>query len=166
MKSLNRKIALLILNLLMFSLQASAQEKTFDESVLSENGQKAYQALLQTQLFAMDGIDYSGESSDGKDALYELLKEGKAKSILAFKSLVKEATIEGGLYGLVGLKMWRCDCFQAELESFRLTKTSETNKERLRYQSGCIVHFNLEKSEDKKKFIDYLVAKKFAGWAR
>jgi hypothetical protein len=166
MKSINQKIVLLVLGLLTFSLQVFSQEKPFDESILSESGKQAYRKLLKVEFFAMDGIGYGGKASEGKIALYKLLEEGKTKSVLAFKSLVKDANIEGGIYGLIGLKMWRCDCFHEELKNFKTVRTSENNREILRYESGCTEHLKLEKSKDKEEFIDLLVTQRFDIWAR
>ena len=112
MKFINRKFVWLILSLFVLSIQANAQEKTFDESVLSDKGKQAYQTLLKVDLFALFGISYSGETSKGELALDDLLTEKESTN--AFKSLIKNATPEGGLYALLGLKMLNCDCFKEE----------------------------------------------------
>ena len=135
MKFMNRKFVWLLLSVIVFSLQTSAQERTFDESVLSERGKKAYQTLLKMELFAIGGIGYSGTTSEGEKTLDILVDENEA--LPAFKSLVNDATIEGGLYGLLGLKMLGCECFQAELINFKKVRTA--NAEFLTIQSGCEV---------------------------
>lgn len=116
MKFINRKPGWLILSLLVFSIQASAQTKAFDESVLSENGREAYRTLLKTELFAFGGTDVSGENSWGEDAFDVLIKEKKAVS--AFNSLIEKAAPEGGLYALFGLRTLKCECFDDEFQKF------------------------------------------------
>lgn len=161
MRFINRKIVLLILSLFLVSLQTKAQENTFDDSILSEKGRQAYQKLLSVEFFEQGGMGYGGESSDGTNALRVLLNEEKGVAILAFKSLAKNASIAGGLYGLLGLKDIKCDCFQQEAEKFRLIRTSEADKESLRYESGCVLHLKLE-GKEKKDFIEEL----FSYWIR
>lgn len=116
MQFINRKFVWLILSLIVFTFQAEAQEKTFDESVLSSKGKEAYQTLLKTELFAFGGSDYSGMSSSGERALGVLLKE--KKSVPAFSNLISEATPEGGLYALLGLRKKKCKCFDDEFQKF------------------------------------------------
>ena len=102
MNIMDQKAFFIILGLLIFSISANAQDKTFDVSVLSEKGRQAYQKLLKVELFAVDGIGYGGQSSEGYIAFNALLVEDKKNAIKTFKSLVKDATVEGGLYGLLG----------------------------------------------------------------
>ncbi len=116
MKFINQKFAWLILSLIVFSFQSNAQEKTFDSSVLSAEGKKAYQELLKIDTFAIGGVGYSGTTSKGEEALIILVKEKEA--ISALKELAKTALPEGGLYGIFGLKILKCDCFDEEFEEF------------------------------------------------
>jgi hypothetical protein len=103
--------------LLVFSFsQTFAQENVFDDSVLSENGKQAYQTLLKMDTFAIGGIGYGGSTSKGEEALIILLKEKEA--ISALKELAEKALPEGGLYGIFGLKVLKCDCFNVEFEKF------------------------------------------------
>ena len=145
MKFINRKVVWLILSLILFSLQANAQEKTFDESVLSESGKQAYQTLLKIDIFALGGVGYSGSTSEGELALYELSKDREA--VEAFKSILNNATIEGQIYALLGVRILKCDCFQSELGKFK-TKTEfpKVNNRRKKSSddivttmSGCLV---------------------------
>jgi len=154
MKFINRKFVCLILGLIVFPLQANAQDKTFNESVLSESGKQAYQALLKIKLFAIGGIGYGGETSEGEKA-FDILLEDK-EAISAFKSLVKKGTIEGGMYGLFGLKMIDCDCFQSEFESYKKEKLLKDNKEKFSMMSGCD-SIKAENNSDKEFVIDYVV---------
>ena len=56
MKFINRKFVWLILSLIVISIQANAQEKVFDDSVLSDKGRGAYKSLLKTEFSELDGI--------------------------------------------------------------------------------------------------------------
>jgi hypothetical protein len=116
MNFIKRKFVWLILSLAVFTLQTMAQEQTFDDSVLSENGKQAYQTILKVEMFAIGGIGEGGTISKGEEALNILIRE--KESILALKYLVKKATPEGGLYALFGLKELNCECFEKELKTF------------------------------------------------
>jgi hypothetical protein len=133
-KKIHRRI-LVAAWMVLLPCAAAAQEGLFDESSLGKNGRSAYQTLLKVKLFAIGGIGYSGDTSDGERAFDILLEERDA--LTAFKSLTEKATIEGGMYGLLGLKLNECDCFEKEREDFRKTRTSETNAEVFRIQFGC-----------------------------
>lgn len=145
MKISRKKFVLVIFSLLLFSLTIKAQERSFDPSVLSENGKKAYEYLLSENRFAIGGTGYGGETSKGEISLDELLTEKEA--IGALKSLVKKATPEGGLYALLGLKILDCECFKEELKNFRnLPEPPERkrpgitiDKGNVTRVSGCIV---------------------------
>ncbi|HLM62465.1 MAG TPA: hypothetical protein VK308_16815 [Pyrinomonadaceae bacterium] len=142
------------MSLIVFSLQINAQEKTFDESVLSENGKRAYRTLLKIELFAVGGIGYGGETSEGEKA-FDILLEDK-EAILAFKNLVKKGSLEGGMYGLFGLKMIDCDCFQSEFQSYKKEKLLKNNKEKFSMMSGCN-SIKADNNSDKEFVIDYIV---------
>jgi hypothetical protein len=116
MKFANQKFIWLILSLIAFSLQANAQKKVFDESVLSGKGKEAYRTLLKTELFAFGGTDVSGVRSSGEDAFRVLIKEKKAVS--AFRNLNEKAAPEGALYALLGLRALKCECFNDEFQKF------------------------------------------------
>jgi len=154
MKNTNRKFIWLILSLLVFSFQVNAQEKTFDESVLTESGKPAYQTLLKIKLFAIGGIGYGGETSEGEKA-FDILLEDK-EAISAFKSLVKKGTMEGGMYGLFGLKIIGCNCFQDEFEKYKKEKISNDNKGTFSMMSGC-GSIKVENKSDKEFVMDHVV---------
>jgi hypothetical protein len=143
---INQKVVWLIFSFLVFLLQADAQEKIFDESVLSQKGKEAYQMLLEVDTFALFGVGYGGETSEGELALDTLAKEKEA--ISAFRSLVTKASPEGGIYALIGLKMLECDCFNQELANYKrlpepvareINQNEKIGKGYLRTQSGCII---------------------------
>lgn len=157
MKFINRKFGWLVLSLIFFSIQLNAQEKNFDDSVLSGNGKQAYQTLLKIKLFAIGGIGYSGETSEGEKMFDVLLEEKEANSV--FKSLVKDGTSEGGLYGLFGLKMIDCGCFQSEFETYKKGKILD-DKELFSMMSGC-EFIEAENKSDKEFVINYIVSNGF-----
>ena len=127
---------------------------------MSENGKQAYQTLLNIQLFAIDGIGYSGKTSDGEKAFDILVEEKQAAA--AFKNLINKATIEGAFYGLFGLKMIDCSCYQEEFISFKQTRILKDNNEKLSTASGCSP-YEAETTADKEFYLDYLESMDYFG---
>ena len=158
MKAVVQILFLLAVAFFVFPSHVCAQEKMFDSAVLTGAGRQAYQSLLKVKLFAIGGIGYGGRTSDGEEAFDVLLAEKYASS--AFKSLLDEATIEGGMYGLLGLKIIDCDCYESELSSFLLARTDEHNKESFKTQSGCLVA-DAKSSDEKSQMINYIVVEGF-----
>ncbi len=165
MKFLNRKFVLLILSLFVFLLQTNAQKKTFDESVLSKSEKQAYQKLLKVELFALGPIYSSAKTSDGELALDILIKEKEAVSTL--KSLVENATPEGGLYALFGLRKLKPDSFEQYLKIFK-SKTEVTERgegsdkipqAKVRRMDGCESF-----TENRLKVAEEIVSGKFDIW--
>lgn len=70
---------------------------------LDAPGKHAYDALTRVSVFAVGGVGYAGTRSQGESALRVLLKEKQAT--VAFQQLIKSATPEGKLYGLLGLSV-------------------------------------------------------------
>lgn len=145
MKFVKQRLVWLILAPALFSFNVIAQEKAFDQSVLSEKGRQAYQTLLKVELFALGGIGYGGETSTGEEAMDVLIQEREAKP--AFRSLIKNSTPEGGLYALAGLRILNCACFKEELENYRNLpepparewhEYDKTEKGNVRRMRGCI----------------------------
>jgi len=134
MKLINRKFVWLILSLIVFSLQTKAQGTAFEKPVSKDDPKQAYQTLLKVDLFALGGTGYSGEIFRGEKALSVLLEDGE-KSIEALKSLVKDASPEGGLYALIGLHALKCDCFEEEFKAYLAKPEPDKMVQRL---SGCI----------------------------
>ena len=130
-------LVLLVFCVLQFTGLISAQEKSFDDSVLSADGRKAYQSLLKEKLFAIGGIGYGGTTSPGEKALDVLVEEKDSSD--AFRSLIRSGSVEGGLYGLFGLRMIECDCFAKELATYRAMHFASDNTETLSTQSGCLL---------------------------
>jgi hypothetical protein len=107
----------LFISVIVLATQATAQQSSLDELMLTEKGKAAYQTLLKVDLFAIGGIGYGGSTSEGEEALDVLLDEKKA--VNAFRSLVTSATPEGGLYALFGLRALKCECFKEEVENYK-----------------------------------------------
>lgn len=162
----------MVFSLIVFSLQSNAQEKTFEESILSDKGKQAYQSLLKVDLFALFGIGYGGETSKGESALDDLLVE--KESINALRSLVKNATPEGGLYALLGLKLLTCECLKEELENFKnLAETparkgfgENIEKGNVKRMAGCsgFQESRLKVAQDIEAEKDYLIRLKIRNY--
>jgi hypothetical protein len=116
----------MILGVFLLAGQAVAQEKAFDPSVLSAEGNQGYQALLKVDTFAIGGIGYAGSTSVGEKSLDVLIGEDRAVSVL--KRLIDTATPEGGLYAVLGLKTLKCDCLDTEVKRFNARTFSERKR--------------------------------------
>jgi hypothetical protein len=157
MKPLKQRSIWLVLSLLVLFMQASAQEKAFDPSVLSAEGNQAYQALTKVDTFAIGGVGYAVATSVGEKSLDVLIGEDKAVS--ALKGLIDTATPEGGLYAVLGLKTLKCECLETEVKRFNARSFSERERwgrtivgsEDVTTMSGCIV--GSEKKSDVLKEI-------------
>lgn len=137
MKEIHRIVLLVCLGLCLLFTSAKSQGREFDPSSLSEAGQKAYRSLLTEKVFAIGGVGYSGETSKGELALDLLIEEKDA--INAFRQLIRDASSEGALYGLFGLQMLRCECYNDELAKLRSVHFGRENLTPFTTQSGCIV---------------------------
>ena len=91
----------------------AAQRSSFDTSRLSEAGQKAYRLLLESEEFA---LGYAGSLTEQEPALLTLLGEEAAAD--ALMGLVEEASLEGGLYGLLGLRQLQAESFRKAAEKY------------------------------------------------
>lgn len=116
MKLLGRKLIWLVLGLVVLSMQVNAQDKAFDSSVLSSDGKLAYELLLKTDAFRLGGFGIALQISKAESALNTLVKE--ARAIASLESLVENATPEGGLYALLGLRILKCNCFEEAFQHF------------------------------------------------
>ena len=139
MKLLKQKLIWLTFGLVVFAGQATAQNKSFDQSVLSVDGKKAYEALLKVNLFAIGPIGYGASTPAGKESLDILIGEDLAVS--ALKSLIGEATPEGGLYAVLGLKTLKCECLDDEVKKFN----DRTFSERKRWGRGVVASENVSR---------------------
>lgn len=147
-------LILVIVMLSGFVAVASGQQTTFNKSALTFQGQRAFDELRRIKLFAIGGIGYGGETSKGELALDVLIEE--KESLEAFKQLIQNGTTEGAMYGLFGLRMLRCDCFDKEFTSLKSIHFSETNSERFTHQAGCIL-MPADNPKDKSLILDEIM---------
>ena len=148
----------LIALLLASSLFVNGQAKEFDPNTLSDGGRTAYLTLKKVRLYAIGGVGYSGVTSEGEKALDVLIEEKNAQEALL--DLVREGTLEAGLYGLFGLRVLDCDCFaeaRAQYESHRFFK-NET--EGVNLASGCM-YFEAASREEKLLVLSSVLGRGF-----
>src|SRR6266403_2394984 len=110
------KRCLLLTVLAIFALPVVAQTRLAN-TWLSPNGEKAYRTLLVSTQFTVGPAGYAGFSNE-EDALHTLLREQNAEQ--ACVSLVNSANHEGGLYGLLGLRLLNEDAFKRQIEKYRM----------------------------------------------
>jgi hypothetical protein len=139
---------------LLISLTVSGQTSSYDQAQLTVEGKKAYNTLRTVKFFAIGGVGYAGQKSDGERALEVLIEERIA--VDAFKSLVAESSLEGALYGLFGLKMLKCECFEAEFSRFRASRFAADSKEMFTTMSGCLRNV-AERPQEKNLMLDYVM---------
>jgi len=127
------------------SFSASGQNGRSVDIKLSDTGTKAYDELRETETFAMGGTGYAGTTSKGELALRQLIKETNAKEALL--QLIEDATPEGGLYALVGLRGLDNEQFEAAAKTF-LDKSEADERDAtgmsvpagsVKVMSGCLI---------------------------
>jgi hypothetical protein len=145
------KLKLFLAFILLFNVVAvQAQQKPqFDTSVLSEAGQKSYEKILNAGVFSIGGVGYGGNTSEEEFALQRLLKEKQA--IEALKILVFQATPEGSLYALLGLRVKDAELFKSVIENYKTLpepperksgypfKGTKIEKGFIKTQGGCLI---------------------------
>ncbi len=113
-----KRLSLLLLVVVVnFSVVRADQNPAFDSTRLSPKGRTAYQKLLSAGVFSVGGVGYAGATSEEELALYDLLEEND--SIESLKSLVRDASFEGGLYGLLGLSITNVTEFNRAVEAYK-----------------------------------------------
>jgi hypothetical protein len=98
---------------------------------LDPKSQKAYTKLKTIPLFAMGGVGFAGTTSEGETALRVLLENKQANVV--FQTLLKEATREGQLYALLGLRFTNPSSFTRQVGPFLSMKA------KVGTMSGCIL---------------------------
>jgi len=111
------KYFLLLIVLAIFTLPAAAQTIGSVAS-LGPEGEKAYQTLLTATQFTIGPAGFAGAPSNEETALHALLHEATAEQACA--NLVTDANFEGGLYGLLGLRLLNSHAFPEQLKKYRL----------------------------------------------
>lgn len=91
-----------------------------------------YEALTAVTTFAIGGVGVAGTISPMEKDFRELLKEPDV--VAKCQKLLTDATPEGQMYGLLGLKLKDEVAFTAALPKYKETK------QQVRQQSGCIMH--------------------------
>ncbi|MGI8653965.1 MAG: hypothetical protein ACR2LC_01960 [Pyrinomonadaceae bacterium] len=85
---------------------------------LSEQGKSAYCTLSTVDAFNVGGFGLASATYKGEKALRVLLNE--KHSLNAFKSLLDYATLEGQMYGLMGIHIKDKSSFDDEVKLFRV----------------------------------------------
>ena len=143
---------------LSFNLIQASQKSGFEFEPLSMKGRAAYKKLLSARIFRVGGVGFAGVTSEEELALYDLLREKKA--VESLRSLVREATYEGGLYGLLGLSITNVAEFKEAVEVYKARDDPQKKKAKEPFggvnlprdavvtQFGCIVS-----SEDRMELV-------------
>ena len=122
------------------------QKPQFDASVLSEMGRKSYGKLLNADIFSIGKVGEGGNTSEEELALHRLLKEKQA--VEALVTLADQATSEGALYALLGLRLKDTNLFRSAVEKYKslpepperngaIVKEIKIPKGYVQTQSGC-----------------------------
>lgn len=122
------KTALMLTALFLTTVLAPAADK---KPVVPEVAHSPYEALSAVTTFSIGGVGVAGTISPMEKDFRALLMEPDA--VMKCQKLCTEATPEGKMYGLLGLKLKDEAAFTAALANFKDSKTS------LREQSGCIM---------------------------
>jgi hypothetical protein len=144
------KIAINSLLTFIFLLSASAafsQSQCGQPFTVSEVGKIAFHNLQKETTFALGAVGYGGHTSEGEKDMDKLLSESSAQEVL-FELATTNAGV-GGLYGLVGLKMIKSDCFYHASQQFlKLADLPEREsimgpipKGYVETMAGCIVGY-------------------------
>ena len=96
---------------------------------VSATQNKNYQVVKSARIFAIGGIGYAGVITDEETAFDALCKAPDAAE--QFRRLLREATIEGQMYALLGLRQLHAPDYKAEADRYRKS-TRQVNT-----GSGC-----------------------------
>jgi hypothetical protein len=100
-------------------------------SVGATQSGKNYQVVKSARIFAIGGIGYAGVITDEETAFNALCKAPDAAE--QFRRLLREATIEGQMYALLGLRQVGAPDYKAQADRYRKS-TRKVNT-----GSGCEV---------------------------
>ena len=89
----------------------------FNPETLSESGKSSFDTLLKTKTFTLSGFGVAAAPHLATRALANLLKEKSVEKALQF--LVRNATPEGQIYGLLGLQAINSKQFKADFAVFK-----------------------------------------------
>jgi hypothetical protein len=99
------------------STPISTVTQSFSANQLNDEGKKAYDILVVAKRFEGEFIGYDEYPSELVKAYRELLKQPQAD--VAFKSLLKEATLPGQLYALCGVYYTDHSFFLTVIEEYK-----------------------------------------------
>jgi hypothetical protein len=117
----------------------SAVTQSFSANQLNNEGKKAYDTLVVAKRFEDVAIGADGHLSVLVKAYRELLKQPQAD--VAFKSLLKEATLPGQLYALCGVYYTDHSFFLTVIEEYKKRSDYVMTK------MGCIVFHKMPVSK-------------------
>jgi hypothetical protein len=100
-------------------------------SVSAAQSGKNYQVVKSARIFAIGGIGYAGVITDEETAFNALCKAPDAAE--QFRRLLREATIEGQMYALLGLRQVGAPDYKVQADRYRKS-TGKVNT-----GSGCEV---------------------------
>ena len=100
-------------------------------SVSAAQSGKNYQVVKSARIFAIGGIWYAGVITDEETAFNALCKAPDAAE--QFRRLLREATIEGQMYALLGLRQVGAPDYKVQADRYRKS-TGKVNT-----GSGCEV---------------------------
>jgi len=98
---------------------------------LPKEARNSYDLLKKAFIFAIGPVGFAGTTSPAEKALREIVKQKDTKLILT--KILDEASLEGQMYALVGLKAVDVVEFKSRLESYT------TKSGHVRTEKGCIV---------------------------
>lgn len=111
---------LLILFAHIFTFAQSAtnfSQIEFNPEILSKTGKASFETLLKTKTFTLSGFGAAAAPHQATRALADLLKEKSAEKALQY--LVRNATPEGQIYGLLGLQAINSTQFKSDFAVFK-----------------------------------------------
>lgn len=149
--------------LLVSTLFVNGQAKEFDLNALSDGGRTAYLTLKKVHLYAIGGVGYGGVISEGEKALKVLIEDKNAQE--AFLSLVREGTLEAGLYGLFGLRMMNCECFADARKHYESVRFLENDAEGINLAFGCLF-FEASNKEQRLELLKNVLGERFEQQAK
>jgi hypothetical protein len=112
--------SIFVVGALLACIAQTTQSVDFKRAQLSSKGRIAYDRLRSACIFRVGGVGYGGETSEEELALYQLLEERQA--VEALRSLVTAGSHEGGLYGLLGLRLRSKEEFSRAVEIYNARK--------------------------------------------
>jgi hypothetical protein len=159
---MSKRFSLIALAIILCAQTAHAgRQAGFDFQGLSAKGREAYQRLLTAGLFAVGGVGYAGQISENERALYDLM--GEKEAVGALKSLVNDGSIEGGLYGLLGLSVTDIEAFNRAVDVYNSRKEFPERKtpydgvssrrDKVTTQNGCLISL-----EEREKIVSEIQA--------